>query len=295
MGEYTHFSKNPCLWEELTQMLWGSHDICPCLSQFQVRDMTRSELSALSHMGAWGDTQKPQCNMAYLLIAPGKTIKGEMAFGLTVVWAHPHQACLPSLDEVVRKFTLLIDIGDNWAYAFVWLNKGTLHVPLSSEGHISAMINGALSRSTCGHLCQLQVQWLLQCRSHVVCPEGLNGGLEPVKLSVPQTHVWDMNTLGRPIHESLQLQVDLLWAMPSDKMPFFPGAKPEHHPPPHIQLWKVLVKQLTTPAWLWNFKSSCLRWCWTPLTQPQGTAPWEDQYQWPRLPHWLSERRTHLG
>ena len=64
-------------------------------------------------------------------------------------------------------------------------------------------------------------------------------------------------------------------------------AKPQHHPPPHVWLQKVLAKQITTPAWPWppSFKSSCLRWCWTPPAQPQGTAPWEDQYQWPRIPH----------
>ena len=57
-------------------MLWGSHDICPSLSQFQMRDVTWSELLALSHTGAWGDAEKPQHDMAYLLIAVGKTIKG---------------------------------------------------------------------------------------------------------------------------------------------------------------------------------------------------------------------------
>ena len=67
-----------------------------------MRDVTWSELLALSHAGAWGDTEKPQHDMAYFLIASGKTIEGEMAFGLTAVWAHLHQAHLPSLHEVMR-------------------------------------------------------------------------------------------------------------------------------------------------------------------------------------------------
>ena len=54
-----------------------------------------------------------------------------MAFGLVMVWMHPHQACLSSLDEAVRKLTLLIDLGDNWAYTFVQLNKNTQYIPLS--------------------------------------------------------------------------------------------------------------------------------------------------------------------
>ena len=58
--------------------------------------------------------------MVFLMIVPVKTIKGEMAFGLAV-WAHPYQAQLPFLDEAVKKLTLLINLGNNWAYAFVWL------------------------------------------------------------------------------------------------------------------------------------------------------------------------------
>ena len=71
--------------------------------------------------------------MAYLLIARGKTVEVEMVFRLAVVWVLPHQACLSSLDEVARKLTLLINIGDKWVYTCVCLNKGTLHVPLSNE------------------------------------------------------------------------------------------------------------------------------------------------------------------
>ena len=65
--------------------------------------MAQSEPLALSHAKVWRDMEKPQHDMTHLLIAPGKTIKGEMAFRLDAVWAHPHQAHLPSLDEVVRE------------------------------------------------------------------------------------------------------------------------------------------------------------------------------------------------
>ena len=73
------------------------------------------------------------------------------------------------------------------------------------------------------------------------------------------------------------------------------AAKPQHCLPPQIWLLSVLVKQLTAPAWLLNFKTSYLIWCWTPPAQPQGTAPQGDQYQQPGLPHWPSECKTHLG
>ena len=181
-------------------MLWGCHNICPSLSHFQVTEVTWPELSALSHAGVWGDIQKPQCNIAFLLIVLGKTVEGEMAFRLVVVWMHPHQACLPSLDEVSRKLTLLIDIGDNWAYAFVWLNKGALHVTPSNKGHISTMIDWVPSRSACRHLYQLGVHKLLQCGDQIVCPEGLNGGFEPVVLSLPKPPLCNMSIPSRPTH-----------------------------------------------------------------------------------------------
>ena len=114
-----------------------------------------------------------------------------MAFGLAMVLVHPHQAQLSSLDEVARKLTLLINLGDNWAYAFVWLNEGAQHVPLSNEDHLSAMVDGVPCRSTCGSLHQLEVQKLQHCGDKVVYPKGLNGGLEPVAdLAVRTTCLW---------------------------------------------------------------------------------------------------------
>ena len=86
-----------------------------------------------------------------------------MAFGLATVQAHPQQAGVPSLDEAANKLTLLINLGDNWAYTFVQLNKDAQHVSLSYKGHISTMINGTPNRNTCRHLCQIEACKLLQC------------------------------------------------------------------------------------------------------------------------------------
>ena len=133
MGNYAYFAKDPGWWEESTQALWGWHDICPSLTQLSVALVTQSEFSTFSHAGVWGNAEKFQGNMAFLLIAPEKTIKGEMAFGLAMVWAHPYQACLSSLDEAAKKLALLINLGNNWAYTFVWLNEDAQHVPLSKE------------------------------------------------------------------------------------------------------------------------------------------------------------------
>ena len=87
-------------------------------SQFQVKAIMLSELHALSLIGAWGNVEKPRHNMAFLLIVPDKTIKGERVFGLVAVWVHPYQAHHHSLGEAAHKLTLLIDIGTNWVYTF---------------------------------------------------------------------------------------------------------------------------------------------------------------------------------
>ena len=80
---------------------------------------------------------------------------GEMVFGLAMVWVHPYQAHVSTLDEAAKKLTLLTTSGKNWAYTFVQFNKDAQHVPLPREGHLSAMIEGVPSRIAWGHLHQL--------------------------------------------------------------------------------------------------------------------------------------------
>ena len=191
------------------QVVWGSHDLCPFLLQFQVRKLTQWELSALSQAGAWGHIEKPKCNRMFLLIVLGKTIEGERVFDLVAVLGAPTPSTPFFPGWAAWKLTLLIDAGADWAYAFMQLNKGALHVPLSNEGHISTLIDGVPSRSTCGHLSQLEVHKLLQCGDQVVYPKGLNGGLELKWFSLPEPPVWDMDALGRLPHEPSPLKVDL--------------------------------------------------------------------------------------
>ena len=162
MGDYAFFTKDPSQWEESNQALWGHHNICPSLPRFYEALVTQPELSALSCSGVWRDAKKFWGDLAFLLIVPKKTIEGEVAFGLTMVWAQPYQACLSSVDKAAKKLTLLINSGYNWAYTFVWLNKDGQHVPLPKEGHLSTIIDSAPSRNMCRHLCQLEVCQLLQ-------------------------------------------------------------------------------------------------------------------------------------
>ena len=117
MGDYAFFVKDPSQWEESNKALWGYHNICPSLPRFHMALVTCPELSALSHSDAWGDAKKLWSDLAFLMIVPENTIQGEVAFSLTVVWTHPYQTCLSSMDKVAKKLTLLINSGDNWAFA----------------------------------------------------------------------------------------------------------------------------------------------------------------------------------
>ena len=167
------------------------------------------------------DFERPKHYMAFLLIAPGNCWGGN-----DIQADHGVGTPTPSMPLFLgwggEELTLLTDIGNNWTYAFVQLHEGALHVSLS-KGHISTMIDGVSSRSTCRHLHQLEVHKLLQCKDQVACPKGLNEGLEPVLFSLPKLPIWDKDILGRPVCEPLLLQVDLSHALLGDQMPIIPG------------------------------------------------------------------------
>ena len=111
-----------------------------------------------------------------------------------------------TLDEAVRKLTLLTPSGSNWPYAFVCFNGDTHHVSLPKEGHLSAMTDGMPSNILCGQIHQLEVPQLLHLEAQVVYPEELNGCLIPVIISLPKSLAHSMNVLN---NEATYLQVDI--------------------------------------------------------------------------------------
>ena len=70
MSEFVLLSADIGLWEASTKAKWGSLDFCPVIMQFQVWVISLAQLTAHSQMGAWGETEKPQHDMAFMLIAP---------------------------------------------------------------------------------------------------------------------------------------------------------------------------------------------------------------------------------
>ena len=129
-----------------------------------------------------------------MLIVPYTDASCEQVFSLTAIWAHPCQVHLHTLEQVACKLLLLADDGPDWPYAFMWMNNNVSYAPLSSEGHVGAMTDGAPSTNACSQLHQLQVWKLLQHRSWVVCPEGLNRELEAVQFTFEELPLWNAST-----------------------------------------------------------------------------------------------------
>ena len=121
----------------------------------------------------------------------------------------PQQGHYSSLEEVAHKLVLLEDRSAGWAYAFIWLNEALSHAPLSSEGHVSSMMDGVPSREACSHLHQLQVCKLLQHKDLVVCLEGLNGEMEASWFTFQELPLLDTAAPGEPAHELQLIEVDL--------------------------------------------------------------------------------------
>ena len=205
MCDYTFFFKDPGQWDESYKSIWGCHDICPLLKQFHIAQVTQPGLSSLTCLRVWDDFKRFSSDMAFLLALPKDSVVGDRVYGLTVVWVHPHQARVPTLDKVARKLTLLTSSGSSWPYTFVHFNWDACHVPLPKEGHLSAMTDRMPSKFLCGQICQLEVHQLLHSKAQVVYPKGLKGCLVLKITSLPKSLTHGMNVLN---DEPTFLQVD---------------------------------------------------------------------------------------
>ena len=161
MCDYAFFSKDPSQWDEAYQSLWGCHDICSIVEQFHIAQVTQPELSSLTHLLVRGDPKRFHSDVAFLLILPKDGIAKEMVYGLAMVWVHPYQARVSTIDDAVRKLILLASSAPNWPYTFVQFNGDTHHVPFLKEGHLRTMMEGMLSNIPCRRIHQLEVHQLL--------------------------------------------------------------------------------------------------------------------------------------
>ena len=187
MSDYTFFSKDPGCWGKSYQSLWGHHNICPLLQWFHIAQVTQSELTSLTHLKVWGDTERFYSDVAFLLVLSKEGVVGERVYGLTMVWVHLYQARVSTIGSAVEQLTQLASTGPNWPYALVQLNGDAHHVPLPKEGHLSVMVEESTSHVPYRRIHQLEVCQLLSSGSWVVYLEGLNGCQVLVIMTLPKS------------------------------------------------------------------------------------------------------------
>ena len=161
VSDFVLLSVDISLWELMTKVRWGSHDLSSGERFPGVSDHAGTTEHPLSGGGMGGDMGKPQWDMIFLLIAISTTSGYKRVFGFVAVWAHPCQACHQTLAVAAHKLALLVDESVDWAYTFAQLNEGLSHVTLLSKGYISTMTDGMHSADACGWLHQLQICKLL--------------------------------------------------------------------------------------------------------------------------------------
>ena len=160
----------------------GYLDICPLLNQFHLASILHSELSSLTSLKVWGDTEKFCNNLAYLLVSTRDEAASDRVYGLAIVWVNPYQARISHVEEVVWQLTTLTSSGPNWPYTLVLTEGGT-------------------SSATCRQISQLEVCPLLHSHSQVIYPIGLNGCETPMIVSLPKSLARGANLLGgKPIY-----------------------------------------------------------------------------------------------
>ena len=123
--------------------------------------MIQLELASLTHLKVSGDLKKFHSDVAFLLVLPKEGAVGERVYGLTMVWVHPYQGRVSTIDDVAKQLTQLASTEFDWPYALVQLNRDAHHVLLPTEGQLSIMMEGNTSNVPCSKIHQLEVHQLL--------------------------------------------------------------------------------------------------------------------------------------
>ena len=145
MTEFKFFANREERWGDSMRALWGNLSICPILDHVDLPYHMVGELLSISCLKVWGDNQKPQDGMAYLLVKEEDASEIE-GYGMALVWISPHQA---------------------WASTMA----GALEIQSTCAS--SEWIS------------QLEVCQLLSAGPWVIYPVGLNGGDQSVTIDLP--------------------------------------------------------------------------------------------------------------
>ena len=101
------------------------------------------------------------------------------------------------MEEAVGTLSTCNSSGPDWPYALAQLYEGSSHTPLPTDKHIGILPQGKAEESPYGQINQLKVHQLLSAGPQVVYPVGLNGGNQPVTITLPE-----------PLHSSCSITTD---------------------------------------------------------------------------------------
>ena len=139
MTKYAFFAKKVDRWGKDMASLWGDFNICPQLHQLELPCHSQTELFSISSLKVWGDAQKPCCDIAYLLVQVEDIMQGRQ-YSISLVWVHPNQVKVATIEEAVENLTAYTSSGVNWPYALAELCKDPHHAPLPKNRHLGILL-----------------------------------------------------------------------------------------------------------------------------------------------------------
>ena len=185
MTEYAFFAKKADWWGKDMASLWGNFNIFPHLHWLELPCHSQAELFSISSLTVWKDAQKPHCDNVYLLVWV-EDAKRDRCYGISLVWVHPIQVRVATMEEAVDKLTAFTSCGANWPYALAQLFENPHHAPLPKNKHLGVLPQGKVQETFCGWISQLEVCQLLATGTQVIYPVGLNGHDEPIITTIPE-------------------------------------------------------------------------------------------------------------
>ena len=119
MSNYVFFYKDQDCCGEFYQSHWGCHNIYLLLEQLHVICITQGNWSPFTPQKEWGNVDKFHNDITFLLVLPEEGAEEERTYGLTMVWVHPYQVRVSTLEETIKQLDQLTLSGPNWPYALV--------------------------------------------------------------------------------------------------------------------------------------------------------------------------------
>ena len=229
MTKFVFFSNRVERWKKDLATLWGSFDICPCLSHLKLPGHSPTVLTSISSFKVWGNTWDPCHDMAYLLVHLGSTSE-ERQYSVSLVWVSPKQPRASTMEQVVERLATCPSSGEDWPYALAQLYEGSGHVPLPKGKHLGILPQGKAEETFCGLIGQLDIHQLLSAGPQVVYPSGLNGHDEPTITTLPEPLSSGTSII---CNEHPYLEIDILPREASDTKV--------------LPIGKVSITQTTTP------------------------------------------------